>query len=319
MTGKSVWRATLDGAVYARPVNTGRGIAVATGNGQLYLLDASTGRLIDRKKLDDSVRAGLAIHDSDLWVTTEAGTLYQFWVFDKLDMRSRIRLFYPDEYGEPASKLKDLNPGARRYDALGGGKYSVASLYSAPLVREKNLIVGFVRQTYYNYPAVAAMNRGGGILWYGTDEKGIVSGFGNVRFMPAYHSGLVILGNPYSNRVYALSETTGKTVWQTELGQEMFQHWSAPVVSREFVYVARHDGFLHKLRAADGTRVWSIFLGLEGNSGMSFLAHEQIPGQSAPAEWKPVLAKPIFATPAVSGNLVAVGTDEGYLYLIKDY
>ena len=116
----------------------------------------------------------------------------------------------------------------------------------------------------------------------------------------------------------ALSVSDGRLLWLRAIGQPMFQHWSSPVVKDEFVYVARHDGFLHKLLARDGSRLWSIFLGLEQNAGLALLAEQDVPGASRATVWNPKHTSPIFATPALSEDTIAVGTDEGFLYLVEE-
>ncbi len=319
MSGKPRWKAAVEGRVYGRPAYVEGGVAVATGEGRLYLLELRNGATIGEQVLDGPVRAGIASRDTDLWVATEAGSLYQFWVFGSLgDPKSVTPVYYPDEYGDLTLEAGAESP-LRRYEALGQGRFSRASVYAQPVVLERKVILGFVRQTSYDYPAVATFTDGGGLAWIGSDaEDKVEDGFGNMRSAPALYENLVICGNPYSNSVYALSLEDGKVVWSTALGQPMFQHWSSPVVAGDAVYVARHDGYLHKLEARTGKRLWSLYLGHPDDAGLVLMGDEALPGGQRRTQWNPNAASPIFATPAVSKSLIAVGAGDGTLYMIRD-
>ena len=90
------------------------------------------------------------------------------------------------------------------------------------------------------------------------------------------------------------------------------------MVSNDHVYIATYDGFLHKFAAGAGERIWSMYLGHHEAAGRTFYGDEPLPNASVDPAWRPELAHPIFATPAVSGDTIVVGTDEGYLYVISD-
>jgi outer membrane protein assembly factor BamB len=252
-----------------------------------------------------------------LWVTTTAGSVYRLNA-SNLATERRTAVYYPDEFGTAQQSINDFPKGLERYaDDEGTRKYSRATLYAAPVILGGKVIVGFVRGTYYSYPAVMAFDADlSNVLWVGT-SFGKRSDFGNIRFSPAHYADKLIFGDPYSNRIYALSESTGSRVWVNELGQKMFQHWSSPVVRNDNVFVARHDGLLHKLRASDGTRIWSIYLGRHESAGISIMKDEALPAVHDTTLWNPEKSSSIFATPAVSGDAIVVGTNEGYLYAIR--
>jgi outer membrane protein assembly factor BamB len=257
------------------------GDVVATGAGMVYLLDLRSGKVLGTANVDGPVRAGLVADDTDVFITTEAGSVFKATTFGSFTLRRIVTLQYPDEFGEDTSGRP---ASLAKYDALGNGKYSVPSIYAAPAVTQDKLFVGFVRQTYYKYPAVVAINRlqsADPYLWVGTDPDKQVDGYGNVRFTPAIYKNLLILGDPYSN-AYALHTEDGTLAWRTPLGQSMFQHWPAPVVAGQNVFVARHDGYVHMLDPAIGRRLWSIFLGDEGSAGLVFGARENFSTNTLP-------------------------------------
>ena len=317
MSGRPEWTRQLRGKVYAKPLPIGEQVAVATGGGSLYLMDAQSGHIEAEVELEGPVRAGLATDGRELWVATQNGWLYHFDASEGLRRLGAARLVYPDEHGEPATGQELYGTGSFLH--LGAGKVSSMSFYGAPVLLKDRIVLGFVRRTYYDYPAAVALERDlSAIVWFATDPLDSSVSFGNVRHSPAVYRDSLIFGDPYSNCIMALSVSDGRLLWLRAIGQPMFQHWSSPVVKDDFVYVARHDGFLHKLLARDGSRLWSIFLGLEQNAGLALLAEQEVPGASRTTVWNPKHTSPIFATPALSENTIAVGTDEGFLYLVEE-
>ena len=317
-SGKLRWKIKVRGAVYAKPAYSDVGVVIATGKGNLYLLNLNDGNIIDETTVDGGVRAGLVMRDSHVYVATESGTIYHFAVSGGFSSRGKVSLIYPDKYG---SNIGYVDESISRFSQLGNGRYSEPSIYSSPLLLDDKMIIGFVRDTYYSYPAVLAFNLMsdgsiGELSWYGTDAEELVGAFGNIRFTPAYYEGYLYFGNPYSNEVYALNAADGKVVWGTELGQPMFQHWPSPVIGTNFLYVARHDGYLHKIDPKTGVRLSSIFLGLHERAGLVFDHNEALPGKDLGYRWNPSGSFSIFSTPAYSRGVVFVGSDEGYLYAI---
>ena len=318
-SGELSWKIRLKGAVYAKPAYTTAGVVIATGEGGLYLLDLANGDILDETSVDGGVRAGLIARDTHIYAATESGTLHRFSTLGGFDSLGAMGLIYPDKYGD---EQKNIVEDISRFAQLGNGKYSKASIYSAPLLLDGKIVIGFVRQTSYSYPAVLALNfmddgSIGKLAWYGTDAERLVGNFGNIRFTPASYESYLYFGNPYSNKVYALDSNDGTVVWSTELGQPMFQHWSSPIIGGDFLYVARHDGYLHKLDPKTGERLLSVFLGLNDNAGLTFYRHEEPPGKDLRARWNPSDSFAIFSTPAYSQGVVFVGSDEGYLYAIE--
>ena len=264
-TGKVKWKKQFDSKVYATPCYAGGSALIATGKGELFLLDLNTGNQRDKKILAGSVRGSMALKGNDIWVTTENGYIYDIFCFGSLSISWKGRVYFPDQYGNYRDEDNYIT-GTSDFSYLNEGGFSIACFYGAPVIFDDRVIMGFVRDTYYSYPPLVAIeSRKHKILWFGSDKKGIFKKenetFGNLRNTPAIYKNLLICGNPYSNKIYAVSARDGTLVWNTSIGQPMFQHWSSPVVNGEYVYIGRHDGYLHKLKAKNGKRVWSVFLG----------------------------------------------------------
>ena len=71
--GRPAWRRELSGAVRAAPVPTPDGIAVATTNDTLYLLDHTTGEVKQRLPTPGTVLGGPALEGRRLFLATTAG------------------------------------------------------------------------------------------------------------------------------------------------------------------------------------------------------------------------------------------------------
>jgi outer membrane protein assembly factor BamB len=313
-TGKTYWTRQFYGKVYARPASLRAGVAVATSVGGLYVLDLKDGATKARSELDAGVRAGLVAAQDELWVATVSGTLYRYVGFGEVQLRRESRIYYPDEFGNELS-----GQAIAWYERLGKGRGQLAKFYGTPLVLDDRVILSVVRARQYDYPPVMAFMKNGQLDWIGTDPGGMVgSAFGDSRLTPASWYGRLIVADPYSNAVYSLETDSGEVVWATHLGHPGVQHWASPVVANDYVYVARHDGFLHKLQAKDGKRIWSIFIGQNGHAGRTFLADEPLPDLQSDFEWRSQIPNPIYSTPAVSEDTIVVGTHDGYVYVIKD-
>ncbi len=313
-SGKKYWTRRFNAPVSARPVVAGEAVAVATASGELHVLDAKDGSTRLSSDLDGGVSAGLAADRNGLWIATEAGTLYRYAGFGEVQMRRDSSVYYPDELGHSLS-----GSAVHWYDRLGSGKGLRASFSAAPLVLNDSVVLSLVREDDYDYPPVISFRKDGALGWIGTDPNRFVgSPFGNSRLTPVPWYDRVILADAQSNSIYSISRETGEIVWATKLGNHNFQLWSSPVISNDHVYIGTYDGYLHKFDAGNGQRLWSMYLGHHETAGRAFLSDEALPDAETDPAWHPELASPIFSTPAVSGNTIVVGTDEGYLYVISD-
>lgn len=314
-SGKTYWTRTVSGTVLARPVRVPAGVAIATSSGELSVLALKDGATKLVSKLDGPVTGGLAAGRRELWVATATGTLHRYVGFGEIQMRRDSSVYYPDELGDMLS-----GNAIDWYRMLGEGRGLRARFDAAPLVLDDRVVLAMVREGRYDYPPVIAFKTDGELGWIGTDpHRRVKQRFGNARLTPAAWYDSLILADPESNSIYSISRDTGEVLWATELGTTNFQLWSSPVVERDSVFIATYDGFLHKFRAKNGERVWSIYLGRREFAGRTFAGNRPLPDARANPAWSPELSSPILATPAIAGDTIAIGTDEGYLYIIKDH
>ena len=313
-SGTTYWTKQFNSPVSARPVVVGGAVAVATSSGELTVLNPKDGSTLLSSDLDGGVSGGLAADRNGLWIATEAGTLYRYAGFGEVQMRRDSSVYYPDELGHSLS-----GNAIRWYDRLGNGKGLRAKFSAAPLVLKDSIVLSLVREDDYDYPPVISFRRDGALGWIGTDPNQFVDTlFGNSHLTPVSWYNRLILADAVSNSIYSISRDSGEIIWATDLGNPNFQLRSSPVVSNDHVYIATYGGFLHKFAAGTGERIWSMYLGQNESAGRMFYRDEPLPDASVDPAWRPDLAHPIFATPAVSDDTIVVGTDEGYLYVISD-
>jgi outer membrane protein assembly factor BamB len=313
-SGKTYWTRQFDSAVTARPVVTSGAVGIATLSGEISVLNLKDGSVKLSTQVKGAVTGGLAADRGGLWIATESGGLYRFAGYGEVQMRRNSNVYYPDSLGYTLS-----GSAIEWYEQLGKGRGLRAKLSAAPLVLDDSVILSLVREDAYDYPPVMAFGKDGTLKWIGTDPKRLDDGsFGNSHLTPASWYDRLILADDDSNSIYSISRETGEIVWATRLGDHNFQLWSAPVISRDYVYLATYDGFLHKFAATDGRRIWSMYLGQHERAGRVFRADEPLPDVTSDSQWQTGQSSPIYSTPAVSGDTIVVGTDEGYLYVIND-
>lgn len=209
-----------------------------------------------------------------------------------------IKVEYPDEHS-------DTN-------------YSISELYSKPLITENKIYQAFARQTYYSYPAIISINKiTGEINWFANDNKNLSNHYGNIRTELVEFNNQIIFIHPYSNELVGISKNNGEVQWVTKLGRGMFQQWSSPIVYKENIYIARHDGYLYKVNGKTKQREWGMYLGEAEDAGVVFNDEQSLINENERVDWDIKKGFPLFSTPSASkGNLI-IGSDEGYLYCIS--
>jgi len=313
-SGKTYWNRRFDAPVAVRPVAVRDTVAIVTSAGELSLLDPKNGSTRANSMMGGRVSAGLAAGRGELWVATEAGTLHRFTGFGEVQMRRDSSVYYPDALGSALS-----GSAIQWYDDLGDGKGLRARFYGKPLILQDRVVLSFARESRYHYPPVIAFMKNGELGWVGTDPNQLAGDlFGDSYLTPAAWYDRLILGDPDSNSIYSISRETGEILWVRNLGSPNFQMRSSPAVAGDYVYIATYGGFLHKFSAAEGERVWSIYLGQHDRAGHTFMGNQPLPDFQLDPVYGPEHSSPILSTPAISGSSIVVGTDEGYVYVIED-
>lgn len=105
---------------------------------------------------------------------------------------------------------------------------------------------------------------------------------------PSYINESVVFGSNDGN-IYSLDESDGDLNWKVDLNNKVI---SSPTVDEHdnSIFVGSDEGNLTCLDSRDGTVKWSHSIG-----------------------------SPIQSTPALKGNLIAFGSNNGYLYVLNKY
>jgi outer membrane protein assembly factor BamB len=287
---KRVFRA--DAAVLGRPVFIdgidGWQAYFASASGQLYRIDQRLEQLTKLGSLGGECLAALLKLDADhLIAATNDGKIHRVNIVDgHVDVKSITRI--------PTSKY-----GAR----LG--------LSATPRLDGKYAYIGYARDTYYQAPAIAKLDLSSGqIEWFGRESS---RAFGNVRATPLLVDDKLVVASAYTDGVQLLNPSNGSLIGEVRLGQDVFQHWSAPIqVGSHYVALGRVDGVCSIIDVRAERLVASISLATattERPIGVSGQAYSEEPFALYPGE--PAPSGAICATPAFSRGILVVGTTDG--------
>ena len=207
--------------IFSTPALYNRRVYFGAYDGNVYCLDAKTGKRCWVSFAADWVHGGIAI-------APELGLLFVPMMFG---LRGK-------QGGLAALGLKD-----------GKTKWRVtltAAMYGTPLYvpEEKKLFAGGEDGTLF---ALNAEN--GKILW--SFKTG-----GAIKESPAYDArSRAIIFSSFDGNVYTLSSETGLLIWKFENGGA---NYSSPYIQENKVYVASLDKEVYCLNLKDGTRQWSF-------------------------------------------------------------
>ena len=253
-SGKTAWKVETGLAVTAGPGVADGLLALGTGEGQLVVFDAETGEELWRKDLSSEILAVPAIGDGVVVVHTGDGKLYG------LDATSGEQLWIYDHKVPVLTLRGSSSPvisGGSVYCGLAGGKMISLSLDSGIIEWE----------THITLPA----------------GRSDLSRMVDVDTDPLVYSGTVY-GGAYQGDVAALGEGSGKEFWKRKISvyNNLAVNWQQLVVSDA-------QGF-----------VWS----LDPDSGS--------------ARWRQkALMNRGLSAPALQGDYTVVGDFEGYLHWLS--
>lgn len=292
-TGKQVWLRKSDREkMYTNPLIQGDLAVVGDSGGFLYGLDLMTGKVRWKAQLQGAIRGGASSDGERIFVGSQGGEV----VILGLDGTELFR-------------------DTLTYTGYGSG---TAEIYAAPTVAGNQVIFGYARDTYYEVPALIAIDRKTAeIKWNASDPKHLHDGFGNLRSSPAVYQDILIWGEPYSNRAVAAQLETGELTWSTPAGFCMFPHWPSPAIVSGQVFLPRHDGWLDSFNAQDGMLLWSLYLGDAKLAGSNQVSTPPCWPDCKDCEWAPDKAS-IYSSPAAASSVLVVGTSEGFLFGIGE-
>jgi len=287
--GLEIWHIKRDGAMYSQPLIINDLVIAGDESGNILFVNKNSGKInIEKKVANSNVRGGLSSDGKNIYATFVEG------VITCLDLNGniiwRVKGEFSDIHGE-----------------------DFESIYGAPTITGDQLIVPFVRSTYYNKPAVYSFNKiNGELLWRATDEDQRLHG--NVRSSVAVWNDYIFYGCTYANSLVILSLKDGKVVDEIPMGEITDPHWSSPIIANNTLYLGRYDGGFNAIGLEQKEVIWQLYIG----------DHENI--ERRPKDYGSYGAKhasirnqifSVFATPSIDKKgTVFIGSGEGWLYAI---
>jgi outer membrane protein assembly factor BamB len=235
------WTFPTGGRVVSSPVWHDGLVYFGSDDGNVYAVDAATGRQRWMTRTEGPVASTPAIAGDRLFAMSYDGRLYA------LDVRS----------GEVLWKF--VTEGERRFEARGLHGYqprnqTYADVYdvylSSPVVADGRVYVGSGDGHVYAVDAAT-----GRLAWkFATGDV--------VHASPALVDGTLYVGS-WDGRLYALDAATGAQRWAFQSGLDPLIHnqqgfQSSPAVVDGTVYVGCRDSHLYALDARTGTPKWNV-------------------------------------------------------------
>ena len=229
------WQVRTGGAVRSSPAVTDTRIFVGSGDGNLYALDRTNGRIVWRFDAGGAVDASPAVANGLVVAATLGG-----------------RIFAVDESsGRPRWSLQ-TGPALPANTSPAGGWDLWAS---SPVIVGSSVVIGAADGGVYSLDLASGKQQ-----WRSQTN-------GRIRATPSVHDGLVVVGS-WGGRVYALDLHTGRERWvhRTEgdtldskkFGFDRRAVQSSAAIASQSVYVGSRDGAIYALEEATGKRRWRV-------------------------------------------------------------
>ena len=188
-------------------------------------------------------------------------------------------------------------------------------IYGAPTIVENQLIVPFVRSTYYDHPAVNAYDKTNGTLIWKATNNTSNSSFGNLRSSVAVWKEYLFFGSPYSNMLTAIGLKDGALKWRMRMGESTHFHWPSPVIAENTLYLGRHDGGLNAIDLEKQEVLWQLFIGDHKKTENRPKDYDQSDRIWASAKLDTIPS--VYATPSIdTKGTLFVGNGQGWLFAI---
>lgn len=321
----------------------GSSLLAPTDAGDVFVLDASSGKIIAVYRADSPVLGSpLVTEGVGGWsavFASLAGTIYliqehsqNLVALGKIGGRIRaslVRLAASEflaatENGKlikctmRGQELKSHELVAVPPDLVWGDEVYITA---TPLHVGTKIFAGFVRSTYGDDPAVFCFDlESESVDWVASSRKDVSLTFGNVRATPALVGDKLVIASAYTDGVDILDAHNGNFLQRIVLGQNTFQQWSSPVPAGENrVALGRVDGVCSIVDVVAGTLAASISLTTaeterrakanadDPREGENFTLY---PGEAAPDG-------AICGSPLVDGDMLFVGTTDGVLVGVR--
>jgi len=233
------WKFPTGDRVMSSPVFKDNVIYFGGDDGNVYAVDAETGRQIWKRATNGPVPSTPAVADNTVYIGSYDGKFYA------LDVRTG------------ALKWKFATEGERRFEAKGIHGW-----------QPKNQTIADPFDIFLSSPVVA-----NGAVYFGSGDGNLYaldSRTGDLRWKfktgdvvhasPALADGVLFFGS-WDSYFYAVDATTGKEKWRFHAGDDPLIHnqvgfQSSPAVANGVVYTGCRDANLYALDATNGKEKW---------------------------------------------------------------
>ena len=304
------WTFPTGGRIVSSAVWRDGAVLFGSDDGNVYAVDAVTGRQRWMTHTGGPVASSLALAGERAFAVSYDGRLYA------LDVRTGEVLWKFASEGERRFEAKGLHgllPRTQTYPDL----YDV--YLSSPLVVDGKVVFGSGDGHVYAVDAAS-----GRLAWKFATGDG-------VHASPAYADGLVVVGS-WDGKLYALDAATGAQRWAFQAGLDPLIHnqqgfQSSAAIADGTVYVGCRDGHLYAVDLHTGAPKWNV--DTEGswvNASPAVAQGSVFFATSDTAQYRAVDAvtgKPtqatgstqgyVFGSPTIAGDTVLLGVLNGSL------
>jgi outer membrane protein assembly factor BamB len=301
------WRFATGGRVVSSPVLAEGRLHVGSDDGQLYALDATSGRLLWAWPTDGPVPSTPAVAAGRVHVLSYDGRVHT------LDARSGAPLWMFATGGERRFEARGLHGNRPRTQTF-ADVYDV--FLSSPAVVDGVVYVGSSDGHLYALDAAS-----GALRW--KQPSGDV-----VHASPAVAGGLVVVGS-WDGKLYAFDAASGAPRWQFQAGvdrlmanQQGFQ--SSPAIADGVVYVGCRDSHLYAIDLATGRERWRFSTGSSWVVGSPAVSAGKVVFATSDSSRIHIVqasdGKPLhelqakaymFSSPTIAGDTVLIGVLDG--------
>ena len=303
------WRFPTGDRVVSSPVWHDEVLYFGSDDGNVYAVDAATGRQLWKRGTGGPVPATPAVADGRVFVGSYDGKFYA------LDARTGAALW------------KFLTGGERRFEAKG--------LHG---MQPSNQTLSDPFDVFLSSPVAAQ-----GMVYFGSGDGhlyAVDAATGKLRWKfrtgdvvhasPAYAGGVLYFGS-WDTYLYAVDAATGRQKWRFKSGDDPLIHnqvgfQSSPAVVNGVVYTGCRDANLYAIDALSGKEKWHF-----STDGSWVVSSPAVSGGKVffatsdsslyivldAATGKPVLQQQgkayVFSSPAVAGDVVLLGVLNGTL------
>ena len=303
------WKFPTGDRVVSSPVWHDKVLYFGGDDGNVYAVDAETGRQLWKRTTGGPVPATPAVADGRVYVGSYDGKFYAF------EARSGAALWKFSTGGERRFEAKGLH-GIQPRDQTVADPFDV--FLSSPVVAQGSVYFGSGDGNLYALDAAT-----GQLRW--KFQTGDV-----VHASPAYADGVVYVGS-WDSYLYAVDAATGREKWRFKSGDDPLIHnqvgfQSSPAVVNGVVYVGCRDSNLYAIDARTGREKWRFPTGQSWvisspavSGGKVFFATSDtslylvVDADTGKAVLQQQGKAYVFSSPAVAGDVVLLGVLNGTL------